>query len=193
MSDLSGNTFEQLRNQHDDLRTRIHQTKSTVRDAAADVLEASALFKTEEAKLQEVLTRVQNISASSQTKITDNHDGPSTSSHPATGHLFPSSAFPRVRPPLPQKRPLGLTAKPLQRDSMRVRTNPDTGEFEVFDYESTQEYNDRLLRDRYDIILQVPMVCDTKADLRTMSELDGPHFKFDRDAWRKFEDHTLMS
>jgi hypothetical protein len=55
------NKFEQLRNQHTDLRTRIHQTKFAARDAAADALEASALFRAEEAKLQEILTRVRNI------------------------------------------------------------------------------------------------------------------------------------
>ena len=58
---LFQNLFERLRDQHNDLRTQIHQVKTTVRDTAADVLEASALFKAEEAELQEVLTRVRNI------------------------------------------------------------------------------------------------------------------------------------
>jgi len=129
-------------------------------------------------------------SVSSQTGMNNNHAGPSTSSHSTTGRLFPPTSFPRFRPPETPERPHELRAKPLQRDTYRVRANPDTGEFEVFDYELTQEYKERLQRDRYDIHIQVPMVCDFKTDLQTMSELDGPPFKFDRDAWRNFEDHT---
>lgn len=113
--------------------------------------------------------------------------GPSATSHPTTSHLFNPSAFPRVRPPPPPpQRPRETMARPLKRDTMRLRTNPDTGEPEIFDYEATEEYRTRVQRDRY---LRV----DFRADFETMSEFDGPHFKFDRDAWRSFEDHTLMS
>lgn len=111
--------------------------------------------------------------------------GPSTTSHPTTSRLFNPSAFPRVRPPPPPpQRP--RETRPLKRDTMRIRTNPDTGEPEIFDYEATEEYRTRAQRDRY---LRV----DFRADLEAMSEFNGPHFKFDRDAWRSFEDHTLMS
>ena len=107
--------------------------------------------------------------------------------------LFPPSLFPPVRPapPTPEK-PQEYRPKPLQRDTRRVRANSVTGEFEVFDYETTREYKERLRRDHYDIELKVPLVSDSKADFQTLSELDGPHFKFDRGAWRSFEDDTLM-
>lgn len=75
---------------------------------------------------------------------------------------------------------------------MRVRANSATGAFEIFDYESTPEYRERLQREQYCDFLQ-PTIWDTKADLQAMTELDGPRFKFDRDAWKKFEDHTLVS
>jgi hypothetical protein len=26
-----------------------------------------------------------------------------------------------------------------------------------------------------------------------MTELDGPRFRFERDAWKEFEDHTVVS
>lgn len=119
--------------------------------------------------------------------------GPSTtSSQRATSNLFPPSAFPPVKPSPAPKQPHERTAKPLQRDTMRVRMNPDSGELEVFDYESTPEYRERLQREHYSNYLQ-PKVCDTKADLQAMTELDGPRFKFNRDAWKDFEDHTLIS
>ena len=124
------------------------------------------------------------------TEKTGDQAGPSTSPHPTTSHL---SAFPRVRPPPPPRRRHGPTTKPLYRDTMRIRMNSDTGEIEVFDYQSTQEYRERLTRDFHDPILQAPMVCDTQADLVTMTELDGPLFKFDRDAWKEFEYPTLIS
>lgn len=118
----------------------------------------------------------------------DNHAGPSTT----TNHLFPPSAFPGVKPsPAPTKLH-ERSARPLQRDTMRVRANSVTGALEVFDYESTPDYRERLQREQYCNFLQ-PTVCDTKADLEAMIELEGPRFKFNRDAWQDFEDHTLVS
>jgi hypothetical protein len=122
----------------------------------------------------------------------ENHAGPSTSSHTgATSRLFPPSAFPRVRPPPAPKRPYERSAKPLQRDTMRLRENLDTGEPEIFDYELTPEYRERLQREQYCIHLQ-PTVFDSKLDFQTMTELDEPRFKFNREAWQNFEDHTLI-
>ncbi|KAF8814572.1 hypothetical protein BYT27DRAFT_7334407 [Phlegmacium glaucopus] len=129
----------------------------------------------------------------SRTGTTDNHAGPSTSSHPpqpTIRHLFPPSQFPRFRPPEPPKQPDEPRAKPLQRDTFRVRANAVTGDCEIFDYELTQEYKDRLTQDHYNIFLQKP-VCDFKADLQTMSELDVPRFMFDQHEWRNLEDHTI--
>lgn len=124
------------------------------------------------------------------TGTTDNHAGPPASSHPepSTNRLFPPSAFPRVRPPAPPpKRPQArFIRRPLKRDTTRIRTNPDTGELEIYDYETTPEYIEREERNRYNHYLQASMTYDP-GDFRAMMEFDCPRFKFDRYAWKEFE------
>ena len=147
----------------------------------------------ETANISSGSSRINSHTGKPQPRFTaENHAGPPASSHTsATSHLFPPSAFPRVRPPPAPKRPHERSAKPLQRDTMRLRENLDTGEPEVFDYELTREYRERLQREQYSNFLQ-PRVFDSKADFQTMTELGEPRFRFNREAWQGFEDHTLI-